>query len=416
MNEDILYFECFSGISGDMTVSALIDIGADKDVLLKALESLNVSGYKIEIGRREKCGIDGAKFDVILDEEHHHEHEHSHYHEHSHHHEHHHHHSHIHRNVNDIFEIIDKSGITENAKNISKDIFMKVAMAESKAHNKPLSEVHFHEVGAIDSIVDIVATAVCIDNLGIKRFVFSEIYEGQGYVNCQHGVLPVPVPAVLNIFSDCDLSMKITDNRGEMITPTGAGIAASLSTEKKLPEKFKIIKIGIGTGKKDFKNANILRVMILREEKETEEEKVVMIETNVDDSTPEALSYTMDKLFEKGARDVFFFFFYMKKNRPAVMLSVLCDYSKVEILSDTIFENLTTIGIRKYTVDRDIMDREFINFKSSLGNCNIKVCRRKGKVYCYPEYEDVKKLCDYNNIGFDECINTIKYECKKSLF
>ena len=148
---------------------------------------------------------------------------------------------------------------------------MKLSEAESKAHNKPLNEVHFHEVGAIDSIVDIVATAVCIDNLGIKRFVFSKICEGTGYVKCQHGILPVPVPAVMNIFSNSDLIMKITDNNGEMITPTGAAIAASLSNEKSLPESFKIIKTGIGTGKKDFKNANILRVMILREQKTNKE-------------------------------------------------------------------------------------------------------------------------------------------------
>ncbi len=418
MNEDILYFECFSGISGDMTVSALLDIGADKDVLIKSLESLGVDGYKINISRRQKCGIDGVAFDVILDSEqheqehHHHDHSHEHYHHHEHNHEHHH---HEHRNINAVFEIIEKGNIAENAKNIAKNIFMKVAEAESKAHNKPLNEVHFHEVGAIDSIVDIVATAVCIDNLGIKRFVFSKICEGTGYVKCQHGILPVPVPAVMNIFSNSDLIMKITNNDGEMITPTGAAIAASLSNEKSLPESFKIIKTGIGTGKKDFKNANILRVMILREEKTTEE-NMVMIETNIDDSTPEALSYTMDKLFENGANDVFFTNIYMKKNRPAIMLSVLCEENMVSVMSDIIFENLTTIGIKKYIVNRDIMEREIKEFQSSLGKCRIKICKRNGNVYKYPEFEDVKKICNEKGIGFDECMNTIKYECKKAVF
>ena len=443
MNEDILYFECFSGISGDMTVSALLDIGADKDVLIKSLESLGVDGYKINISKRQKCGINGVAFDVILDSEqhehevHHHHHDHSHEHEHHHHydrsheHEHHHHdhsheyehyhhnhehhHHHEHRNINDVFEIIERGNITENAKNIAKDIFMKVAEAESKAHNKPLNEVHFHEVGAIDSIVDIVATAVCIDNLGIKRFVFSKICEGTGYVKCQHGILPVPVPAVMNIFSNSDLIMKITDNNGEMITPTGAAIAASLSNEKSLPESFKIIKTGIGTGKKDFKNANILRVMILREQKTTED-NMVMIETNIDDSTPEALSYTMDKLFENGANDVFFTNIYMKKNRPAVMLSVLCKENVVSVMSDIIFENLTTIGIKKYIVNRDVMEREIKEFQSSLGKCRIKICKRNGNVYKYPEFEDIKKICNEKGIGFDECMNIVKYECKKAVF
>lgn len=417
MNEDILYFECFSGISGDMTVSALLDIGADKDVLIKSLESLSVDGYKINISRRQKCGIDGVAFDVILDSEqhehevHHHDHNHKHKHEHHHHHDH----SHEHRNINDVFEIIERGNITENAKNIAKDIFMKVAEAESKAHNKPLNEVHFHEVGAIDSIVDIVATAVCIDNLGIKRFVFSKICEGTGYVKCQHGTLPVPVPAVMNIFSNSDLIMKITDNDGEMITPTGAAIASSLSNEKSLPESFKIIKTGVGTGKKDFKNANILRVMILREQKTTEE-NMVMIETNIDDSTPEALSYTMDKLFENGAKDVFFTNIYMKKNRPAVMLSVLCENNIVSNMSDIIFENLTTIGIKKYIVNRDVMEREIKEFQSSLGKCRVKICKRNGNIYKYPEFEDIKKICNEKGIGFDECMNTIKYECKKAVF
>ena len=292
---------------------------------------------------------------------------------------------------------------------------MEVAKAEAKAHNKPLEMVHFHEVGAVDSIVDIVGTAICIDNLGVNRFFFSHICEGTGYVKCQHGILPVPVPAVMNIFENSNLIMKITDNEGEMITPTGAGIGSALCNEKELPKSFKILKTGIGSGKKDFKNANILRVMLI-EDSEDKKEEIVMIETNIDDSTPEAMSYTMDLLFENGARDVFFTPIYMKKNRPAVMLSVLVYENLVSKLSDIIFENLTTIGIRKYKVERDIMDREVKTFKSSLGECSIKICRRKDMVYCYPEFDDVKKISKENGISFDECMNTIKYECKKALF
>ena len=389
--DNVLYFECFSGISGDMAVAALIDLGADKDILINGLKSLNISGYNINISRGQKYGIRACIFDVILDEV-----------------------EHIHRNINDIFEIIDKSAISDNAKVIAKKIFNIIAEAEAEAHGKPINEVHFHEVGAIDSIIDIVGVAICIDNLGIKRFIFSDIYEGKGFIKCQHGILPIPVPAVLNIFSKYNLNMKIIDNDSEMITPTGAGIAAALLNEDNLPDAFNVRKVGIGAGKKDFKNANILRVLLL-EFKDVHIKEMIVFDTNIDDSTPEAIAYVMEKLFENGANDVFFTPIYMKKNRPAIKLSVICDNSYYDKLSDIVFKNLTTIGIRKYSIDRDILEREIINFKSSIGECKVKVCKShtSNQVYLYPEYEDIKILCDKNNIGFDECINIIKYECRK---
>lgn len=252
MSDKILYLECYSGISGDMTVSALLDLGVDQEVLKKALESLNVGGYKIEIGRRQKCGIDACVFDVILEgEEHHHEHTHDHH--------------HVHRNIKDIYEIINHSQITDRAKTLSKKIFEVVAKAEAKAHNLPIEEVHFHEVGAVDSIVDIVATAVCIDKLGITEVVVSELYEGRGHVHCQHEILPVPVPAVVNIAIEHALNMKITDVQGELVTPTGAAIAAVLKTKDFLPASYKIKNIGIGSGKKELPKANILRAYIIEE-------------------------------------------------------------------------------------------------------------------------------------------------------
>ncbi len=323
-----LYLECYSGISGDMTVAALLDLGADQQVLLDGLASMNLPGYQLSIGRVKKNGIDACDFDVILDEpphdhhhehchehehehtheaaeavapapsleipveeshEHHHEHEHEcchghdhkhkkhkheHCHEHEHHHVHEHHHehshdhahghSHVHRNIGDIFAIIDRAEITDRAKQIAKDIFRIIAAAESKAHGIPEDEVHFHEVGAVDSIVDIVAAAICLDNLDITEAVVSELYEGAGYVHCQHGLMPVPVPAVVNIAADHALRLRITKNRGEMVTPTGAAIAAYLSQSHDLPESFVIEKVGLGAGKKDFPTANILRAFLIR--------------------------------------------------------------------------------------------------------------------------------------------------------
>ena len=303
-----LYLECYSGISGDMTVAALLDLGADQQVLLEGLESLNLPGYQLKIGRVKKNGIDACDFDVILDEpehhhdhdhEHHHEHDHEHHHdhEHEHHHdhdhdhdhehhhdhdhehhhhhdhehhhdhdhEHHHHHDHVHRNIGDIFAIIDQSKISDRAKQTAKDIFRIIAAAESKAHGIAEDQVHFHEVGAVDSIVDIVSAAICLDNLDITEAVVSDLYEGCGYVHCQHGLMPVPVPAVVNIAADNALRLRLTQTRGEMITPTGAAIAAYLSKGGKLPESFVIEKIGLGAGKKDFATANILRAFLIRD-------------------------------------------------------------------------------------------------------------------------------------------------------
>ena len=305
-----LYLECYSGISGDMTVAALLDLGADQQVLLEGLESLNLPGYQLKIGRVKKNGIDACDFDVILDEpEHHHEHHHDHDHDHEHHHdhdhehhhehdhehphehdhehhhdhdhehhhdhehehhhdhdhEHHHHHDHVHRNIGDIFAIIDQSKISDRAKQTAKDIFRIIAAAESKAHGIAEDQVHFHEVGAVDSIVDIVSAAICLDNLDITEAVVSDLYEGCGYVHCQHGLMPVPVPAVVNIAADNALRLRLTQTRGEMITPTGAAIAAYLSKGGKLPESFVIEKIGLGAGKKDFATANILRAFLIRD-------------------------------------------------------------------------------------------------------------------------------------------------------
>ena len=303
-----LYLECYSGISGDMTVAALLDLGADQQVLMEGLESLNLPGYQLKIGRVKKNGIDACDFDVILDEpghhhdhdhehhhdhEHEHDHEHPHEHEHEHHHdhdhehhhdhdhehhhdhdhehhhdhdrEHHHHHDHVHRNIGDIFAIIDQSKISDRAKQTAKDIFRIIAAAESKAHGIAEDKVHFHEVGAVDSIVDIVSAAICLDNLDITEAVVSDLYEGCGYVHCQHGLMPVPVPAVVNIAADNALRLRLTQTRGEMITPTGAAIAAYLSKGGKLPESFVIEKIGLGAGKKDFATANILRAFLIRD-------------------------------------------------------------------------------------------------------------------------------------------------------
>ena len=279
-----LYFECCAGVSGDMTVGALLDLGADREKLLKALKSVPAEGFRIEISRVKKSGLDACDFNVILDEEHEnhdhdmeylygHEHEYSHHHDHEHHdhaaHEHihgeHDHQDgrHVHRSPEDVYRIIDACDITEGARCIAKKTFEIIAAAEAKAHGVELSEVHFHEVGVIDSIVDIIAASVCIDDIGINDVIVSPLAEGTGTVRCQHGILPVPVPAVVNIAVSCGLTLRQTQVRGELVTPTGAALMAAVKTSEDLPEKYKIKAVGIGAGKRDYGTSGVVRAMII---------------------------------------------------------------------------------------------------------------------------------------------------------
>ena len=248
-----LYFECKSGISGDMSVAALLDLGASREKLEKALASMKLDNeFKYVISKKPVNAIMATDFDIILPEHHHHDA---------------HHHHHEHRNLDDVNKIIEKAEITENAKNLAKKIFKIVAEAEAKVHGKEIKDVHFHEVGAIDSIADIVSFAVLFDDLSPEKVYFSTLTDGQGFVECQHGKIPVPVPAVCEIAAKYALPLKITENNGEMVTPTGAAIAAALYTGEKLPESFVIEKIGYGAGKRPYENP-VLRVMSLKEKGE----------------------------------------------------------------------------------------------------------------------------------------------------
>lgn len=283
-----LYLECYSGISGDMTVAALLDLGADRKALEEGLASLKVDGYQLHFSRTSKNGIDAFDFDVELtgeerhchhdhedgcehshvhghgeDHEHRHEDDHGHSHVEAHTHDHVHIHSHSHRGLPEILAIIDGSEMTGRAKALAKKMFCAVAEAEGKIHGKPLDQVHFHEVGAVDSIVDIAGVAICIDNLGIEKVYCSPLYEGTGYVRCQHGLMPVPAPATAQICANYHIPMKITGNKGEMVTPTGAAIVAALADSFQLPDPFVPEKIGFGAGKKDFACANVLRAYLL---------------------------------------------------------------------------------------------------------------------------------------------------------
>ena len=427
-----LYLECYSGISGDMTVAALLDLGADQTVLDNVLKSLSVSGFRTKISRVVKSGIDACDFDVVLDKGHE-NHDHDMEYLHGHHHEHTHsyvaesahgHHHHEHRGMKEITHIIEHGAMTENAKKIALKIFGILAEAESKAHNVPVDQVHFHEVGAVDSIVDIVSTAVCLDNLDITDVIVPVLCEGRGTVRCQHGILPIPVPAVANVVSANHLHLKMTEVEGELVTPTGAAIVAAVKTKDKLPETFEIQKIGIGAGKRQYECPGILRAMLISEsteqakgrnpkaENQETKDTIIKMETNIDDCSGEVLGFVMERLMKAGARDVHYVPVFMKKNRPAWVLNVICKEEDIETLQNIIFEETTTIGIRYSIMERTILPRETRTLPTPWGEVQVKVCTLNGKEQLYPEYESVAQLSREKEIPFAEIYRYIVLENK----
>ena len=286
-------------------------------------------------------------------------------------------------------------------------MFLIVAEAEAKAHGLPIDQVHFHEVGAIDSIVDIISVAVCLDNLGIKEVVVSPLAEGHGQIRCQHGVIPVPVPATANIASAHGLALRMTDQEGEMVTPTGAAIAAAVRTRDKLPDSCKIIKTGMGAGKKDFAHANVLRAMLLETEEAADDEMWVL-ESNIDDCGGEMLGFAMEMLLEAGAADVWSTPIYMKKNRPSYMLSVLCREDFIPKMEAVIFEQTTSIGIRRYSVARTVLGRRKAVAETRFGKAEVKICMGNGKTYFYPEYESVRAICRKQNVDFQTVYSEVR--------
>lgn len=412
-----LYLECYSGISGDMTVAALLDLGADQKLLETTLGSLGVEGFSIEISRVKKAGLDVCDFSVILDSTHEnfdHDMDYLHGKLHGHH-------SseskqHHHRGLKEIKDIILCSRMSDRAKKTAMTVFQILAEAEAKAHGVSVDEVHFHEVGAVDSIVDVIAAAVCLDNLDITEVIIPMLWEGTGYVRCQHGIIPVPVPAVVNIAEQQHLKLKITDIEGELVTPTGAAIAAAIRTSAILPEYFTIEKTGLGAGKRQYDCPGFLRAMLIhQEDKEqqklsgAETDEIYRLETDIDDCTGEMLGYVMEKLFSAGARDVHYTPVYMKKNRPAYELTVICGREDVESMEKIIFQETTTIGIRKSAVERTVLQRTLRKILTSLGPAEVKICvLPDGKNRCYPEYESVAAIAEKTGRSFCEVYRHIQ--------
>lgn len=416
-----LYLDCTSGISGDMFVAALLDLGANEARLRDALETLNVDGFDIRVSRVLKAGIDCCDFDVQLDHAHeNHDHDMTYLHGHTHDHVHDHHHEH--RGPGDIKRIIDAGQLAPRAHDLAYRMVDIIAEAEAKAHALPVHEVHFHEVGAIDSIVDIVSAAVLIDDLDIDCVYVPRLMDGYGTVRCQHGVIPVPVPATLNITIAHNLPLAQSDVEGELVTPTGAAIVASLNAKTELPARYRVKRVGYGAGKRVYERPSILRALIIEEMSAPSDLTVnkqifeplpmpaptidtalpgplVRLECDIDDATGEQLAYAADCLRQAGAREVHWVALYGKKERPGWQLQVVAVPEDVERLEEIIFTETTTIGVRRWNCDRTALARHEEIVQTPWGAVRMKVVDLPdGSHRASPEFEDAAALARSNNV------------------
>ncbi|ARU48883.1 nickel pincer cofactor biosynthesis protein LarC [Sulfurospirillum diekertiae] len=381
----VLYYDCLSGISGDMNLGALLDVGVEEAYLRQELSKLSLdSAFELVIQKASKMGIGGTKVTVKLTPQ---------WHIHAHHHEHHH---HEHRTFKSIEAIINNSTLSPSIKERSLKMFWMVAMAEGKIHGKEPQEVGFHEVGAVDSIVDIVGAAICLEALHVKKIMASKIELGGGFVQCAHGTLPVPAPATLEILKNVPVTLGRV--AFETTTPTGAAIIkANVDVYEKMPSLL-IEKIGYGIGHKDFSIPNVLRVFLGEEEEAALLEEVVL-ETNIDDMSPEILAYVQEKLFEAGAKDVYTTAITTKKNRLGVKLSVLVSQQKEAKAMEIIFAETSSIGLRRSLVHKIMLEREMKRVGTPFGEISVKCVFLQGKMLKYKaEYEECKQAALKHNV------------------
>lgn len=374
-----LYLDCFSGISGDMFAAALLDLGADAGALHAAVAGLGIPGCSVEIRKKQQSGILGTDIQVVEPHAEHHE-------------------GHPHRTWADIAALLDAASLQEPVRETAKKIFTIIAEAEGRVHGMPAEEVRFHEVGAVDSIVDIVAAAVLVHSLGQVRVVCSPLTDGSGTITCAHGVLPVPVPATAEILRAHHVPFACCDAGTELVTPTGAAIAAGLAERFGTMPPMTIARIGYGCGKRETGRPNLLRAVLGEETAGEAGDRVAVLETTIDDSTGEALGYALEQLFEAGVRDAYFTPVFMKKGRPAYALTVLCAEEKAEFFARLLFENTATIGLRKRICDRVVMQRSVTQVETAYGKIDCKRCEYDGIVKLKPEYESLREAAKRHGV------------------
>lgn len=385
----VLYLDCFSGISGDMFLGAMLDLGLDKNAFIEELKKINLQNYSVDIKKSVNKGISGTDVYVQTTEQH------------------------PHRSIKEIYDIIDESLLKYKVKKRSKDAFLKLAHAEAKVHGTTPDKIHFHEVGAVDSIVDIIGACILIDMLDVDKIFASKVNVGHGTVKCAHGVLPVPAPATLELLKDTPVYSQ--GEEGELTTPTGA-LLLSIFVDSfgKMPSG-NIEKVGYGLAKNERSSPNILRAMILDKDEQItlglETDEVFVLEANIDDMNPEFYDKVLSDLLIEGALDAFLEFTVMKKSRPGIKLTCICTKNKKEKLIETILMQTTTIGVREYKVRRTKLFRSIKMLKTKLGNIRVKVSKKGDKVIrITPEYEDLKKLAIKYDISMLEAYRKVLME------
>jgi pyridinium-3,5-bisthiocarboxylic acid mononucleotide nickel chelatase len=362
------YFDCFSGISGDMTIGALVDAGASFEALRAQLAALNVPGYELSVEKVIKHGLAGTKFHVHVHEP-----------------------GTQHRRLRDIETILHGSGLESRIQARALEVFTRLAEAEATVHHTTVDHVHFHEVGAIDSIVDITGTVIGLDLLGVQRVLASAVNVGAGFVRAAHGVLPVPGPATAELLKGAPTYAR--GNDGELTTPTGAALLATLAESFGPLPHLRVEQIGYGAGTKDLPQApNLLRVFVGEDSTGGDADMISVLEANLDDMNPEWFEYAQEQLFAQGALDVFYTPIFMKKNRPATKLTVLCEAGKVDPIADTLFRNTSTFGVRTYEVRRQKLQRFSQTVDTPYGPIAVKVGQWRGQVVqISPEYESCRE-------------------------
>lgn len=382
-----LYFDCFAGASGNMILGALVALGVDEKTLIEQIKLLDIADFEIEFSKKNKSGISAIYAKVKVP------------------------HEHAHRHLHTIEKIINDSRLDEKIKERAVEIFRKLAEAEAKIHGIDVQKVHFHEVGAMDAIIDVVGACIGFEMLGIEKFACSKIHVGSGFAEMAHGKFPIPPPAVAELLQN--VPIYSTEIEGELITPTGAAIISTVcETFGQIPE-MTVEKSAYGAGKRDYKNfPNALR-LILGETKnqKLKTQNLTVIETNLDDISPEILGFVMEKAFELGALDCWFTPIQMKKNRPATLISILCEISEIEKFINLLIDETTTIGIRIRETERICLEREISKITTKFGEVSIKTARFGEKIVnLKPEFEDLKKIARRENLPLREIEAEIRWK------
>ncbi|MFQ7292743.1 MAG: nickel pincer cofactor biosynthesis protein LarC [Monoglobales bacterium] len=398
-----LYLECNMGVAGDMLMAALLELHPNKNRFIEKMNNLNLPGVVISSEPSSKCGITGTKIRVAVNghEEgvHHHDHHHSnetHVHEHHHHHEHH--------GMNDIHKIIDKLNVPQKVKEDAESVYALIAEAESHAHGRPVDQIHFHEVGTMDAVADVIGVCLLIYDLAPEKIIASPICTGFGQVKCAHGILPVPAPATEYILRNIPCYSGQTE--GELCTPTGAALLKYFVKEFTRMPVMRTEKTGYGMGNKDFETANCVRAMI--GETDHKDNTVVELSCDIDDMTPEAQAFAQEILLANGALDVFMTPIHMKKSRPGILLTCICTMDKRRYMAEMIFKYTTTLGIREYVCERYILDRRIKTINTSYGDIRIKEAWGYGVNRSKIEYEDAAEIARKNDITLEDVAVEVK--------